>query len=53
MGLCNSVGVTTQFGFFITDDLSFAMKKGYVGFSPSLATIIVAHQGTDTSRMSV
>jgi hypothetical protein len=26
--------------------------QGYVGFSPSQATVIVAHQGTDTSKMS-
>ena len=24
---------------------------GYVGFDPSLNTVIVAHQGTDTSNM--
>jgi hypothetical protein len=29
------------------------MNSGYVGFDPTLKTIIVAHQGTDTSKLYV
>ena len=52
MTLCSIVGV---YLFNIHDDLTvlFACDEGYVGYSPSLATVIVAHQGTNPDEMLV
>ena len=37
----------------ICKKLTSAAQRGFVGFDPTLNTIIVSHQGTDTSEMYV
>ena len=56
VALCNSVGVIVAFGIPHSHEWwsdSAVCDEGYVGFSPSQETVIVAHQGTTLSELFV
>lgn len=38
---------------FIFVYIGYSITSGYVGYSPSLQSVVVAHQGTDPVRMFV